>query len=79
MLVLALSLQAAPSAPSAAPLSEVEGLRVQNLNLERVILERQLADWKVKLDKLRADLESARPGWSWNPDTGAFAQKPTKP
>ena len=39
--------------PSPAPLTEVESLRVQNVNLERVIVQRALDDWQKKV--LRAE------------------------
>jgi hypothetical protein len=64
--------------PTAPPLTEVEALKVQNLNLERVILERQVADWTAKQAKLKSDIESARPGWVWNAETGKFTAKETQ-
>ena len=35
--------------PQPAPLTEVEALRVQNVNLERVIVQRALDDWQKKV------------------------------
>ncbi len=58
-----------------APLTEVESLRAQNLSLERVIIERQVSDWQVKQEKLKADIEAARAGWTWNPIDGQFTPK----
>lgn len=62
-------------APVAAPLTEVEALRVQNLNLERAILERQVADWTAKQSALKTAIEAARPGFAWDPETGKFTAK----
>ena len=70
LLALVLALQAPASAPAA--FTEVEALRVQNLNLERVILERQVKDWQAKQAALKADIERRRPGWLWDPETGKF-------
>lgn len=48
-----------------APFTEVESLRVQNVNLQVALLRREISD-------LKADLERARPGWVWNPDDGSW-------
>ena len=75
VLCASVGLRAAPDAP--APLSELESLRVQNVNLERVIVQRALDDWQKKVAALKADLERARGDkWDWNPDTGAWTAKP---
>jgi hypothetical protein len=79
LLVLALLALSSDQIKSPAPLTEVEQLRVQNLNLERVIIERQMQDWTVKQQKLKADIELARPGYTWDPTTGQFATKPEPP
>ena len=62
--------------PQVAPLTEVEALRVQNVNLERVIVQRALDDWQKKVLALKADLEKSRSGWEWNPETGQWTAKP---
>ena len=68
---------AQPPAPQPAPLTDVEALRVQNVNLERVIVQRALDDWQKKVQTLKADLERARGDkWDWNPETGAWTAKP---
>ncbi len=63
---------------SPAPFSEVEALRVQVVNLEGAILQRKVDDWEAKRAKLKADLEAARPGWRWNPETGQFTKAEPK-
>lgn len=60
-----------------ATLTEIEALKVENLNLQRVILERQIADWQGKQAHVKAEIEQARPGWTWNPETGDFQPKDT--
>ena len=66
-----------PARPDAPPLTEVERLKIENVRLEGVILQRQFDDWQAKKAKLKADIEAARPGWTWNPDDGIFT--PVKP
>lgn len=78
LLSLLLLAQAPVSAPQPAPLTEVEALRVQNVNLERVIVQRALDDWQKKVAALKADLEKTRPGWLWNPDTGQWTKAEPK-
>lgn len=51
--------------PGPAPLTEIESLRVQNVNLKAALLRDEIAH-------LKADLEAKRPGWNWNPDDGAW-------
>lgn len=81
MLLLSLLLlaQTPVAAPTPAPLTELEALRVQNVNLERVIVQRALDDWQKKVQALKADLEKARPGWTWNPETGEWTAKKEEP
>lgn len=74
VLLASLSLHAADATPP--PLTEVESLRVQNVNLERVLVQRALDDWQKKVLALKADLEKARPGWQWNPETGQWSETP---
>lgn len=59
--------------PAPAPLTELEAAKVQIVNLERVIVQRAVDDWRAKQAALKAELESKRPGWVWNPDTGEWA------
>lgn len=54
------------------PLTEIEVLRVQNVALERVVVQHALTDWQHKVQALKADLERVRPGFTWNPDTGEW-------
>lgn len=75
-LLLALALTVSVTAqekPAPAPLTELEALRVQNANLERVIVQRAVTDWQAKVATLKADLEAKRPGWRWSPETGEWA------
>ena len=75
VLLASLSLHAAEATPP--PLTDVEALRVQNVNLERVIVQRALDDWQKKVLALKADLETARQNkWDWNPETGQWTAKP---
>ena len=75
-LLALLLLTQAPSAPQPEPYSQVEKLRVENMQLERVIVQRALDDWQKKALALKADLERARPGFAWNPDTDTWTPKP---
>lgn len=68
VLLLAVPVVAQDAGPT--PFTEIEALRVQNVNLKAAILRREIAD-------LKADLERARPGWLWNPDDGAWTKAPT--
>lgn len=65
----------APSVP-VHPYTETESLRIENTRLEAVIVQRALSDWQAKVAKLKADLEAARPGWTWNPESGAWTAVP---
>lgn len=76
-LLLALLLVQTP-APQPAPLTEIEALKVQNLNLERIIVQRALDDWRAKQAALKAEIEKPRPGFDWNPETGAWSAKEKK-
>jgi len=62
----------------AQPFTEIERLRIENVRLERVIVERAVADWQAKVKTLKADIEQARPGYEWNPDTGQLSKMPEK-
>lgn len=64
LLLIAVPVTAQDAKP--APLTEIESLRVQNVNLKVAILRDEIAH-------LKADLEHSRPGWIWNPDTGEWA------
>jgi hypothetical protein len=59
-----------------APYTEIERLRIENVGLERVIVQRALDDWRAKVAVVKADLERARPGWTWNPETGEWTATP---
>lgn len=61
-----------------APLTEVESLRIQNANLTRAILQRELDDFQKQIGALKADLERARPGYVWDAESGKFAAVPKK-
>jgi hypothetical protein len=65
-----------PSPKSPEPYSAVEKLRVENMQLERVIVQRALDDWQKKALALKADLERARPGFIWNPDADTWTAIP---
>lgn len=73
-LLLALTLGQAP-APQPEPLTEVEALRVENIRLESLVLQRQLDDFRAKRAKLTADLEAKRPGWRYDAEAGTFSKK----
>lgn len=78
-LLVALLLLVAPLAArsDAPPLTEVERLKIENVRLEGVILQTQFDAWQAKKAKLKADIEAARPGWTWEPESGTFT--PVKP
>lgn len=56
----------APQTKGPAPYTELEALRVENLSLEVRLV-------RIKAGLLKADLERARPGFAWNPDTGEWS------
>lgn len=71
--LLTVAVTAQSDAP--APFTEIEALRIQNANLEGELLKRQIADWQAKVQALKADIEKARAGFEWNPETGALTKK----
>lgn len=76
LLALLLLTQAPSVAPKPEPYSAVEQLRVENMKLERVIVDRAVQDWQTKALKLKADLEAQRKGFVWNPDTDTWTAIP---
>jgi hypothetical protein len=46
--------------------------------LEGLVLQAQITAWQQKRDALKADLERARPGWTFNAETAQFTKKETK-
>lgn len=77
-LILFLSLGVSAQAPAVPvqPYSEIEQLKIANVNLEGAIVQRAVQDWQAKVTRLKADLERVRPGWTWQPDSGAWAEVP---
>lgn len=67
----------APSLPAPAPFTEVESLRIQNLNLKTALVQRAIEDLNKDKAVLKADIEKARPGYAWDPETGQFSIKAT--
>ena len=65
--------QDTPESPEA--FTEVESLRIQNVNLEGALLDRQMVEWRAKVTKLKVDIEAKRPHWIWNPETGTFTKR----
>lgn len=76
LLLAAMTLQT--PTPKPEPYSQVEALRIENLKLERVIVDRAVSDWRTKALTLKADLERARPGFQWNPDDDSWTPATTK-
>lgn len=74
--LLVFALVAQTPAPPVRPYTETEALRIENTRLEAVIVQRALSDWQAKVAKLKVDLEAARPGWTWNPESGAWTAIP---
>ena len=70
--LMAQTVPPAPKAAAPAPFTEIEALRIQNVNLEGVIVQRALQDWQAKVAALKADLEKTRKGWEWTPETGQW-------
>lgn len=75
---IAFALSAGWQAQAPAPLTELEALRVQVVNLERVIVQRSVEDWQKKVAALKAELEAARSGWEWSSETGEWQKKESK-
>jgi len=75
LLLIALLLAAPVLAQDAkpAPYTEIEALKIQNVNLEGAIVRRAVDDWQKKVAALKAELEKARPGFVWNPEDGSWA------
>ena len=73
ILLLVAPLSAQTDAPSLTP---VETLRLENVRLEGVIIQREIADWNAKRAALKADLERDRLGWVFDMDTGKFVKAP---
>lgn len=65
---------AQPPTVPVQPYSEVEQLKIQNINLEGAIVRRAVEDWQLKVARLKAELEMRRPGFAWNPETGAWTK-----
>lgn len=67
------------------PYSEIESLKIKNLNLEVALivkteaeLNRAKSDLQQRIDALKVELEAARLGWEWNPSDGSWKKKPVK-
>lgn len=73
LLLAAVSVTAQEKPAQPAPFTEVEALKVQNANLERILVQRALDDWRAKVAALKGELEAKRPGWVWNYETGEWA------
>ena len=76
LLLLTVPLVAQEATEQAPPLTPIETLRVENLRLESVIIQREVADWQAKRATLKQDLERDRVGWIVNTDTGTFTKAP---
>lgn len=70
------SVRAQSPAVPVQPYSEIEQLKIQNVNLEGAIVQRAVQDWQAKVAALKADLESRRPGWTFEPASGTWAAVP---
>jgi len=64
-----------PRPAQPAPYTEVEALKIQNVQLEGTIVQRAVEDWRKKVAALKAELESKRVGWKWLPETGEWKQQ----
>jgi len=76
VLIVNLGLTAQDAKETAPTLTPIEALRVENLRLESVIIQREVADWQAKRTTLKQDLERDRAGWIVNTDTGTFTKAP---
>lgn len=74
-ILVALALSGQTAAPQPEPFTEVEALRVENVRLESLVLQRQLDDFRAKRAKLTADLEAKRPGWRYDAEAGTFSPR----
>lgn len=72
LVLLAVPVVAQDASP--APFTEIEALRVQNLNLRGALLQRELADYQRDLAALKVQIEEKRPGWTWDAETGKFTK-----
>jgi len=78
LLLVTVPLVAQEAKEQAPPLTPIEALRVENLRLESVIIQREVADWQAKRATLKQDLERERAGWIFHVETGAFTKAETK-
>ena len=65
---------AQPAQP--APYTAIEAVKVQSLQRLAVIVQRSIEDYKAEAARLKAELEAARPGWTFNPETGQWSETP---
>jgi len=77
-LVAALSVQAAPASPPV--LSELEQARLQAIVYEdaAIVADQRTLEvrrewWRAKVAAFKAAAEAARPGWTWDAQTGAWS------
>ena len=59
--------------PAMPELTEIERLKLENLNLKRYALETQLTQVLTERANLIKVLEQARPGWHWKEPIGFVA------
>jgi hypothetical protein len=79
-LLLALALQSPPK--PVAPFTELEQAKLQAVAFEGAAIDadQRTLDlrkqvWQGKIAKLKADLERERPGFAWDPESGAWKEK----
>lgn len=62
--------------PTMPELSEIERLKLENLNLKRYALEMQLQQVLTERVNLIRVLEQSRPGWHWKEPVGFVEDTP---
>lgn len=60
---------------TATPLTELEALKIENVRLEGIVIQREVTDWQAKRVALIREIETARPGWTFNADSATFTKK----
>jgi ABC-type phosphate transport system auxiliary subunit len=53
-------------------LTETERLKIKVLQLEGQLVDRTVQDWHAKTAQLKTELETTRPGWEFDTDTGGW-------
>jgi|GEM_PF-7083667 len=73
-----LAAQSAPAAPAlpAAQISDVEQLRIENIQLKINLLRQQFTDLNTQYTAVIQQIEREHPGYAWDPATNSLRAVP---